>query len=88
MKSITDLTSKAEILEKKIKEEQSKRHQLETRYTELLNQFEEFVPRTKPEPSSHIQATFTLEMPEHPITQEDNHPEQTVVVEYLNDNPI
>jgi chromosome segregation ATPase len=91
MKSITDLTSKAELLEKKIKEEQSKRHQLESRYTELLNQFEEIAPRTKPESSSNVQATLSLEIPEldsHPITQEGNHPEQTVVVEYLNDNPI
>jgi len=39
IKSITDLTSKVEFLERKTKEEQSKRSELDTRYIELEKQF-------------------------------------------------
>jgi len=45
IKSITDLNLKVESLEKKTKEEQSKRNELETRYIELENQFNELSER-------------------------------------------
>jgi predicted nucleic acid-binding Zn-ribbon protein len=45
IKSITDLNSKVEFLERKTKEEQSKRTELETRYIELENQFNDLSQR-------------------------------------------
>jgi len=45
IKSITDFTSKVEYLERKTKEEQFKRTDLETRYIELENQFNDLSQR-------------------------------------------
>jgi len=79
MKAITDLTTKTELLERKIKEEQSKSSHLESRYSELLNQYEEFSQKFKPDFGQ--QPTITIDVPD--LSQ----PEQPILVEFTSTNP-